>query len=297
MLALVRFPRVSQIDLPMSEKELLAGLPPFLFAAAAMVSFVLAVYLVLHDKVAGASMLAAVAFLSALLAYLPQLESVSAFAVNVKLRSSLDRADEILNKLKAQSVVNAKLAYTTLAWGNRLGAPKAVDKQKVLDDVDEQLATLNVSSDEREEIKRTYLRFIGLDFVTLYVRAIDYGFNRKNEELQAKFQKDPSDPNRTALQTFTVKMSDWRSAAFRYSLEQIPMGGFRAYLHEKTPADAFSSDETKALHEMADRIADHFEASRRKGGYTAEAAKFYDDYFQDGVGVGIYRDVFKPKSN
>jgi len=52
---------------------------------------------------------------AALLAYLPQLDSLSAFAVNVKLRSNLDRADEILVRLRSLTIVNAKLAYTTLA--------------------------------------------------------------------------------------------------------------------------------------------------------------------------------------
>ena len=84
----------------MSEKELLQGLPPYLFATAATISFALAIYLALHDKKGAATLLGAMALVAALLAYLPQLDSLSAFAVNVKLRSSLDRADEILGKLR-----------------------------------------------------------------------------------------------------------------------------------------------------------------------------------------------------
>ena len=103
----------------MSEKELLQGLPPYLFATAAIVSFALAIYLALHDKKGAGALLGAMALVAALLAYLPQLDSLSAFAVNVKLRSSLDRADEILARLRNLTVGNAKLAYTSLAWGNR----------------------------------------------------------------------------------------------------------------------------------------------------------------------------------
>ena len=99
-----------------SERDLLQGLPPFLFATAVPVSFALAVYLALYDRKGASAILAAAALAAALLAYLPQLDSLSAFAVNVKLRSNLDRADEILAKLRKLTVVNAKLAYTTLAW-------------------------------------------------------------------------------------------------------------------------------------------------------------------------------------
>jgi hypothetical protein len=41
------------------------------------------------------------------------------------------------------------------AWGNRLGAPKATEKQRLLDAMDEQLAALNVNPDDANEIKRS----------------------------------------------------------------------------------------------------------------------------------------------
>jgi hypothetical protein len=161
----------------MSEKELLYGLPPYLFAVAAIISFALAVYLALYDRKGASAILGAMALVSALLAYLPQLDSLSAFALNLKLRSSLDRADEILTRLRNLSIVNAKLAYTTLGWGNRLSAPSASDKQHLLDEMDRQLAAMGVSSTERAEMQRSYVRFIGIDFYALFVRAIDYAAN------------------------------------------------------------------------------------------------------------------------
>jgi phosphotransferase system glucose/maltose/N-acetylglucosamine-specific IIC component len=63
----------------MSEKELLQGLPPYLFATAAAASFALAVYLAVHDRKGASGILAAMAFVAALLAYLPQLDSLGAF--------------------------------------------------------------------------------------------------------------------------------------------------------------------------------------------------------------------------
>jgi hypothetical protein len=277
----------------MSEKELLGGLPPYLFATAAIVSFSLAVYLALHDKKGASALLGAMALVAALLAYLPQLESLSAFAVNVKLRNSLDRAEEILTRLRSLSVVNAKLAYTTLAWGNRWGAPKATEKQRLLDAMDEQLAAMNVSADERSEIKQSYVRFIAFDFYQLYIRGIDYALNRRMEALQAKVQAEPNDANKTAAQTFSTKMSEWRRTPLPTSVEAMPLDGFRKHLHDKTPADTFSLQETAALQKLAAQIADLFEASRRKGGYTAEAAEFYDKYNDStGGGASLYKLIF-----
>jgi hypothetical protein len=278
----------------MSEKELLQGLPPFLFATAATISFALAVYLALHDKKGASTILGAMALVAALLAYLPQLDSLSAFAVNVKLRSSLDRADDILEKLRNLTVVNAKLAYTNLTWGNRFDAPKAMDKQRLLDEMDQQLIAMNVGADERAEIKRSYIRFIGFDFYQLYIVAIDYALSKRMEALQAAVQAEPSEANRLAAQNFNVKMSEWRSARARSSLEKMPIVDYRKFLHDNTPIDTFSPQETVALNKLGDQIADLFEASSRKGGYTDKAAEFYDKY-HDGLGAGLYKLVFNPQ--
>jgi len=98
-----------------AKRSCFRGCRTYLFATAATISFALAVYLALHDRIRASGLLAGLAFVAALLAYLPQLDSLSAFAVNVKLRSNLDRADEILVRLRSLTIVNAKLAYTTLA--------------------------------------------------------------------------------------------------------------------------------------------------------------------------------------
>jgi hypothetical protein len=94
--------------------------------------------------------------------------------------------------------VNARLAYTTLAWGNRFGAPKAVDKQRILDEMDDQLATMDVTSDERAEIRRSYVRFIAYDFYYLFIRSIDYAANRRREELLPKNNAALSDADSSA---------------------------------------------------------------------------------------------------
>jgi hypothetical protein len=166
-----------------------------------------------------------------------------------------------------------------------------VNKQKLLDEMDAQLSAMNVSVDERAEIKRSYIRFIGFDFYQLYVSTIDYALSRRMEALLEKNQENPSEENRVSAQTFNVKMSEWRSGRNRSPLEDMPVDEYRKFLHENTPKDTFSIQETALLERLADQIADLFEASRRKGGYTLEAAQFYDKY-NDGLGAGLYKLVF-----
>jgi hypothetical protein len=56
----------------------------------------------------------------------------------------------------------------------------------------------------------------------------------------------------------------------------MPIDGFRRHILDVIPADTFSPEETTALRNLANRMADLFEASRNKGGYTEETAEFYD---------------------
>jgi hypothetical protein len=266
----------------MDEKELLSGLPPYLFGAAAAITLAIAVFLAVHSR-SGATLMVIAAFLAAVLAYFPRIESVSALMVNVTLRKNIDRAEEILNKLRTLSVVNAKVAYTTLAWGNRFGSPTAAEKQRLLDAMDEQLTAMDVSANERREIKQPYVRFIAFDFGQLYIVAIDYASNRRMEALQRAFQAQAIDANRTAMQNFAAKQAEWRSKALSdLQVERIPIDGFRKYLHDRTPTDTFSPQETEALNRLADHVADLFEASKRKGGYTTDAAQFYDAHAGSG---------------
>lgn len=73
--------------------------PPYLFALGAIVCFGLTILLAFRDKLKPATLLGGLFFLCAILAYFPQLDSIAAFNINVKLRQNLDRAEEILGKL------------------------------------------------------------------------------------------------------------------------------------------------------------------------------------------------------
>jgi hypothetical protein len=121
----------------------------FVIAAMAMVSLILAVYEAWGQRTASAIILAGIFIVGTFLFYLPQLETLKAFGIEARLRSTLDRAEDIIARLKGLAEVNARVTYLTLAWGNRLGSPSASAKQKVLDDMDAQLRALKVDEAER----------------------------------------------------------------------------------------------------------------------------------------------------
>jgi hypothetical protein len=130
--------------------------------------------------------------------------------VDVRLRRSLDRAEELLARLKDLSVISAKTSYLTLAWGNRVGTPLAKDKQEILDQFDEQLTALKVNGDENREIAKPYVQFIAVDLYTIFLKIMEQYV--KWEEV--KLRKSSNTPEgATAMQKFTVDVGEWRMAS------------------------------------------------------------------------------------
>ena len=99
----------------MKLKQIIDGSPPYLLALGATACIVLAIVFAWQDKLTAATLLSALFLVCVVLAYFPQLDSIKAFAVDVRLRRSLDRAEEILARLKDLSVISAKTSYMTLA--------------------------------------------------------------------------------------------------------------------------------------------------------------------------------------
>src|SRR5690349_19489333 len=109
------------------------ALPPYLLAFGALICFGMALWFFWHESLKTAGALSALFFLCVVLAYLPQAESINAFAVNVRLKKNVDLAKDAIEQLRDLAKVNARVGYTTLAWGNRMGAPSAEEKKALLD--------------------------------------------------------------------------------------------------------------------------------------------------------------------
>jgi len=117
--------------------------PPYFFAAGAAITFGLIILFAFQGRtVAGVIILF---FLCVTFGYFPELDSISAGWVNVKLAKNLNRAEEILGRLKSLASINAKVGYSLMSWSNRFGGgiPLA-DKQQISDQIDADLKSYEI---------------------------------------------------------------------------------------------------------------------------------------------------------
>jgi hypothetical protein len=209
-------------------------------------------------------------FLCVVLAYLPQTESIQAFSVDVRLRKSLDRADEILAQLKEASIANAKTNYMTLAWGNRFDGPKAIEKQSIIAAIDKQLADLKVGQDQRRELSHTFVRLIGLDLHFVYKNVMYRLVQAKEHRLPPLV---PAAPNQERV-TLSKNQAEWNAEISRpYTLESFEL---REQLKLTTPKTMMSDDEISKANAFADQIISMYVASQSEANYSKEAAELID---------------------
>jgi hypothetical protein len=246
--------------------------PPYLLSIAAAVCFCLAMYFFIRENVKIAATLSALFFLCVVLAYLPQTESIQAFSVDVKLRKSLDRADEILAQIRELSKANAKMSYTTLAWGNRFDGPKATEKRAIVADIDKQLVDSRVSQDERRELSSTFVRLIGLDLYYVYKQVVDRLIQAKSQRLQPRPQ-NPTGENRERM-VYQANLAEWNSEVNRpFTLESFDL---QEQLKIATPKVILSDQELSQAKIFSDRILTMYSACKADGNYTKETAEFMD---------------------
>lgn len=102
--------------------------------------------------------------------------------------------------MRRLSEINARASYMTMAWGNRMGAPSAKEKQAILDEVDAQLTDLNVTPEERKAITRPYTQMIAWDFYLLFTQIFNRYLNWKNADLVRRLNANQTEENRTVAE-------------------------------------------------------------------------------------------------
>jgi hypothetical protein len=96
----------------------------FLYAVAALALFALlgAVYQAMNRQLGSAATLGAIFLVGALIVFIPQLEVLKAWGIEARLTKTLDRAEEIIGRLRRLSAISAKATYMQMTWGNRMAA-------------------------------------------------------------------------------------------------------------------------------------------------------------------------------
>jgi len=128
--------------------------------ALGVVALILCVFQAWSGKIGSASALGAAFVICGVFLFLSQIKTFKVWEVQVELRETLDRAEEIIGRVRKLAAISARASYLTIAWGNRLGTPPAREKQAVLDEIDNQLAELKVSPEELADIQRPFVKMV-----------------------------------------------------------------------------------------------------------------------------------------
>jgi hypothetical protein len=253
----------------------------YFVAAMAMFAFLGAVYQAFHNEKGSAVALGTLFMIGALIVFLPQVEFIKTLGVEAKLRQTVNEATAIIEKLKRLSAISAKSTYMQMAWANRLDGPTAKTKQAVLDEIDSQLSDLQVSRGDRREITRPFVRGIGFDFYMLFTGTIRQYAALKNKALVARASNNYNPENTDAVMLHSDRITAWSKRienenTFQrletYKLEDE----VENYIPK--PGEWFDENEIKIAEQFRDEIIKLYNACDERGGFTPEAAEYYDRY-------------------
>jgi len=257
--------------------ERMKDLLSFFIAAMAMVSLICAIYEAMNQRNVTAGTLAGIFLLATLLFYLPRLETLSALGIEVRLRNTLDRAEEIIDRMKTLAEANAKVTYMTVAWGNRLGSPSAIDKQKLLDQTDEQLRALKVDEAVRKTIAKPLIALIGVDLYQTYSQVMDRFVFWTQEKENRKLNANHTPEAQAEYQKVLAEIAAWRRAnAGKGPGDNLQNYDLGSYLSRNTPTALLGEPQKAAAEAFRAEILWLYDDCASKGGYTLEAAAFLD---------------------
>lgn len=251
----------------------------FVAAIIAVFSFILAAYEGANQRVPSATFLGGLAIACTFLVFMPQLEVFKVWGIEARLSKTLDRAEEILGKLTRLSAISARASYLTIAWGNRLGAPSAKDRQVVLDDIDMQITDLKVSSQERAIIVRPWVDMIRADFFFLFTGVVREFAVLKSSDLTAKIHATHSQEATDASMAHSALITPWSQKNQNFDpAKRLEGKSLSDVIDEYMPSKSgwLSEKEIAALAIFKQEIIRLNADCEKKGGYTSEAADYYD---------------------
>jgi hypothetical protein len=263
-----------------------------LCSLGAAISLTLAIYYFVKNRHKQGMAFSVLMFICVVLAYVPQLDSIKGGFVDAKFNRTLNQANDIIARLSKMAVTNARVSYTSLAWGNRLMTPYARDKQAILDEVDQQLADLNVSSSERRALSRTFVNLIGVDLSNIYSATIGQVVQEKIRQAGERTTKQPSSEAQAAYEKAIAASEAWqRDTNKNYLVETFNMPE-----HLPVPTALLDEREQALAQKFANVIMTAFAESEKKGGYSSMAATLIDEYNSnfDVVAARRASEIFGP---
>jgi hypothetical protein len=222
----------------------------------AVFALICCIYRAINDKVASATLLAALFLVCVMVVFLPRLEVLEAWGVKAHLVRTLNEADEILKKLRRSAILSAKASYMNAGWGNRMATQSARDKQSMLDEMDNQLRDLKVPADERKALSVSYVKIIGFDIYMMYVRTLERYFQFKQQAMQLEVNKDISSPVKAELDKWRAGRPSWKA---NYNLfENLETYSFADEIGRATPSGWLNEADQKAVDAYKNEIINLF---------------------------------------
>ncbi|WP_141935993.1 hypothetical protein [Bradyrhizobium sp. UNPA324] len=254
----------------------------YFVAAMAIFSLLGAVYQAFQNEKGSALTLGTLFLVGSLIVFLPQVEFIKTLGVEARLRETYKEAVATLANVKRLAEISARASYLVIAWGNRFDGPTAKERQAVLDQIDEQLAELKVSPERQAEIQRPFVQMVRLDFFFLFQGVLNQYATHINTKLTEDVHKAP-DPSAAAgkvmehserITAWTKRVQDknWSAELDKYSLENV--------LNDFVPkrGEWLTDKELGVFHKLKDEVVRLNTDCEKKGGYTQEAATYYDRY-------------------
>ncbi|OSJ32020.1 hypothetical protein BSZ19_20380 [Bradyrhizobium japonicum] len=164
-----------------------------------------------------------------------------------------------------------------MAWGNRLGTPSAKDKQSVLDDIDAQLGDLKVTSEGRAVIVKPWVGMIRADFFFLYSRVVREFATLKASSFRATQSQEATD----ADMAHSALITPWSQQTSNFgAMERLEVRSLSVVIDEYMPAKGgwLSDKELATFETFKQELVRLNDDCAKKGGYTVEAADYYDRY-------------------
>jgi hypothetical protein len=255
------------------------------FGLAAIIAFSALMYFLLwRENAALAGVAASLFIVSALLVFLPELESLKAFGVEAKLRARLSEADELLAKLRSLATVNAQLAYQQLAWMGRWASPRAAMKQQLASEVDRVVKELGLDAQIVAAPKQEYIRHTLKDLSRPFSQLVSMRAKRLAHDLWLRHKSSPD------FETYKKKISGLQELAQEVAVGLHGDERFDAFVERCLPNGLFPSDDESRMRAFGRCLAAMADAAQTTGQVPTEMAALLDDV--EGASVRRYRDIF-----
>jgi hypothetical protein len=143
---------------------------------------------------------------------------------------------------------------------------------------------LKISALERTEIVKPFVRVIGIDFFNLFRDTLHSYATLRNQALVSRASHDPNPANLAAVRDHSDRITAWTKRTQPGDLNiRIETFNLVNELNRiiPRPDEWLSGKEIEVADRLKGEIIKLNEACEKKGGYTEDAATFYDRYHEN----------------